>query len=610
MEQFTNTEILIIGLLLVASLVAIAVRRLQVPYTVALVVAGLLLTLQSGVKFELTPELILILFVPPLIFEAAFHLNFNDLRRLLPAILVFAVPGVILTMVIVAGALVFGIHLSLPVALVFGALVSATDPVAVVALFRVLGVPKKLALLVEGESMFNDGTALVLFNLMLAVAVTGQFNLLQSLGDFVRVSLGGIVVGLILGWLVSRLIAQIDDYLIETTLTTVLAYGAYLVSDQLHFSGVLAVVAAGLVNGNLGTQGMSPTTRIVLFNFWEYLAFLTNSIVFILIGLQVNIPSLIGSWQPILWAIGGVIVARILVVYPLSWIVNRFSEPIPIRRQHILAWGGLRGALSLALALSLPVTLGPDRSLLLEMAFGVVLFTLLVQATTMRSLVHRLKIATRNPAQVEFETSQAELTALRSAEAYMERRYREGLISAHTWEMLKSELEDQIVDQSKDVRTILKSDPQIGSDELDLAKREVLRAKRSAYYGLRRDGVISDEVFISLTARLDGDLVQKREQEIEAGQEPILDQETSLQSDGLELKELVVEADSTCEGNRIRYVAWPENFVIAGVKRGNETLVPRGDTVLNAGDVLITVSDERAFREAQRLCQSGKYSSR
>src|SRR5512146_2988015 len=197
MEQFVHTEILIIGLLLVASLVAIAVRRLQIPYTVALVVAGLVLTLQSGVKFELTPELILVLFVPPLIFEAAFHLNFNDLRRSLPAILVFAVPGVILTTLIVAAALVFGIHLSLPVALVFGALISATDPVAVVALFRVLGVPKRLAVLVEGESMFNDGTALVLFNLMLVVAITGQFDFFQSLGEFVRVALGGIVIGLV-----------------------------------------------------------------------------------------------------------------------------------------------------------------------------------------------------------------------------------------------------------------------------------------------------------------------------------------------------------------------------------------------------------------------------
>ena len=259
MQQFLSTESLIIELLLVASLVAIAVRRLRVPYTVALVIVGLLLTTLPHASFSLTPELILALFVPPLIFEAAFHLNFADLRRNLVLILVLAVPGVLLTMLIVGGALAIGVHLSLPVALVFGALVAATDPVAVVALFRVLGVPKRLAVLVEGESLFNDGTALVLFNLTLAVAHQRGVQLPEQPG---RIScafrIGGIAVGLVLGWMISWLIAHIDDYLIEITLTTVLAYGAYLLAEQLDFSGVLAVVAAGLVNGNLGTQRDEP----------------------------------------------------------------------------------------------------------------------------------------------------------------------------------------------------------------------------------------------------------------------------------------------------------------------------------------------------------------
>jgi len=230
MQQFLTTETLIIGLLLVASLVASVVRRLRVPYTVALVVVGLLLTNLSTIYIELTPELILGLFVPPLVFEAAFHLNFSELRRNLTTILVLAVPGVILTTLIVGGLLSFGTSLSLLSAFVFGALIAATDPVAVVALFRLLAVPKRLALLVEGESLLNDGTALVLFNLILVVAITGQFNLLNSLADFVRVSAGGVVIGLALGWVISRLIARIDDYLIEITLTTVLAYGTYLVA--------------------------------------------------------------------------------------------------------------------------------------------------------------------------------------------------------------------------------------------------------------------------------------------------------------------------------------------------------------------------------------------
>ncbi|MBI5828462.1 MAG: cation:proton antiporter, partial [Chloroflexi bacterium] len=230
MEQFLQAETLIIELLLVVSLVALAVQRLRVPYTVALVVVGLLITFQSPLEINLTPELILALFVPPLVFEAAFHLNFAELRRNLPQILVLAVPGVILTTLIIGGVIAWATPLSLPVALVFGALIAATDPVAVVALFRTLGVPKRLAVLMESESLLNDGTAIVIFNLMLVVALTGHFNWAQGAADFVQVAAGGTVVGLALGWLVSRLIARIDDYLIETTLTTILAFGAYLIA--------------------------------------------------------------------------------------------------------------------------------------------------------------------------------------------------------------------------------------------------------------------------------------------------------------------------------------------------------------------------------------------
>ena len=383
MEKFLSTETLIIELLLIVSVVAIVVRRLRIPYTVALVVVGFLLTFQSTIKLELTPELILALFIPPLVFEAAFHLNLTELRRNLPAIVLLAVPGVILTTFIVGGILVLGPKLSLSLALVFGALISATDPVAVVALFRTLGVPKRLSVLIEGESLFNDGTAIVIFKVMLAIAITNQFDPFKGLVEFVIISVGGIMVGLVLGWLVAQVISRVDNYLIETTLTTVVAFGSYLVAEKLGMSGILAVLVAGLVNGNISPQGMSPTSRIVIFNFWEYVAFLANSLIFLLIGLSVNINALLAAWQPILWAILGVFIARAIVVYGLSWIVNRVSEPIPLTWQHILNWGDLRGAVSLALVLSLPLPLGPERELLRVMAFGVVLFTLLVQSTTM-----------------------------------------------------------------------------------------------------------------------------------------------------------------------------------------------------------------------------------
>ena len=508
MEQFIFTETLIIELLLVVSLVAIFVRRLRIPYTVALVIVGLLIAFQRPLEISLTPELILFLFVPPLVFEAAFHLNLAELQRNFPSIFLLAVPGVILTILIVGGMVAWSAPLSLPVALVFGALIAATDPVAVVALFRSLGIPRRLLVLVESESMLNDGTAIVMFNIVLAIALTAKFDPVQGVADFIRVAAGGTIIGLASGWLISRIIARVDDYLIETTLTTVLAFGSYLLADQLHFSGVLAVVAAGLVNGNMGPQGMSPTTRIVLFNFWEYVAFLANSFVFLLIGLQVNVPSLVAAWQPIFWAIVAVLAARVVVVYGLGWIMNRFVEPISLNWQHVLTWGGMRGAISLALALSLPLALGPVRDLLQLMAFGVVLFTLLVQGTTMSPLLRRLRIVTRNQAQEEYETRHARLVALRAAGEHLDRMHGDGLISSHVWEIVKPEMDQRATLLVDAVREVLRADPALEAEELDTAKREALRAQRSALLGLRRDGVISDEVFEKLSAEVDALLME------------------------------------------------------------------------------------------------------
>ena len=208
----------------------------------------------------------------------------------------------------------------------FGALIAATDPVAVVALFRSLGVPKRLQVLLEGESLFNDGTAIVVFNLMIAIIATGQFGLVSSVINFIIVAGGGLAIGLLLGLILSQAIRFIDDPLIETTLTTVLAFGSYIVAEQFHVSGVLAVVAAGLVSGNIGPRGMSPSTKILVFNFWDYVAFLANSVIFLLIGFQINLPVLLANWQVILWAILAVLVARAVGVYGLS----RIGRGIPL----------------------------------------------------------------------------------------------------------------------------------------------------------------------------------------------------------------------------------------------------------------------------------------
>jgi monovalent cation:H+ antiporter, CPA1 family len=510
MNDFISTEILVIELILVVTLVAIAVRRLRIPYTVALVVVGLALTVQQRPTVHLSPDVILALLVPPLVFEAAFHLNLSQLGRSLPRILVLAVPGVIFTALIVGGLVALFAPMGLLVALVFGALISATDPVAVVALFRSLGAPRRLALLVEGESLLNDGTAIVLYDLILVAAVSGHFSLLQGIFDFLRVALGGVVIGLLLGWLTSQALARIDDYLIETTLTTILAFGSYLIADRLQVSGVLAVVAAGLINGNVGPRGMSPSTRIMLANFWEYVAFLANSLVFLLIGLQVDLSELAAGWTGIVWAVLAVLVARIVVVYSLNWLVNRFEEPIPLSWQHVLSWGGLRGAISLALALSLPAALGPQAESLRVMTFGVVLFTLLIQATTMSPLLRRLGIGLRDPAQTEYEMRHARLISVQTAARHLEQMHRQGMVSDHTWDALRPEWEQREAALADGLREILRAEPALGRKEMDTARRELLRSQRSSLLSLRRDGIISDEVYDELTAEIDAVLVGER----------------------------------------------------------------------------------------------------
>jgi CPA1 family monovalent cation:H+ antiporter len=589
MEQFISTEILIIALLLVVSLVAIGVRRMHIPYMVALVIAGLLLTTQSPIKVELTPELILALFVPPLVFEAAFQLNFSELQRNLTSILTLAAPGVILTTLIIGGILTLSGQLSLQMALVFGALISATDPLAVVAIFRKLGMPARLSVLVEGESLLNDGTAIVIFNLMLVVALTGKFDLVGSLAKFIQVSAGGVIIGLVLGWLISHLISRIDDYLIEITLTTVLAFGSYLLADQLQFSGVLAVVAAGLVNGNLGSQGMSPTTHIILSNFWEYVAFLVNSIVFLLIGMQVNIPMLISTWQPVLWAILAVLAARGIVVYGLGWLVNRLVEPIPLNWQHVLSWGGLRGAISLALALSLPAALGSEREKLLVMAFGVVLFTLLVQSTSMSSLIRWLHIITRSEAQVEYEMRHARLASLRIADAHLDRMHSEGLLSTNAREKLEQFTRNRAESLATAMRELLQADPALEAEEMETGWRELLRAQRSALLDLRRDGVISEEAFEGLAAEVNAQLNEGyREQ-------------PGLGEARTQFVEVTLPAGSFAVGKTVVELGLPRAAVLVSIRHGDEIIIPRGDTQLQAGDVITTLCERESIAEIKEL---------
>jgi len=497
---------IVIGLLLISSLVGIITERLRVPYTAGLVVIGLILALIGRTDINVSPELFLGLLVPPLIFEAAFQVKAQDLLKDMVPILSLAIPGVLLTTFLVGGVLYWGTDFSLTTALLFGSLIAATDPVAVVSLFRSLGVPHRLQLLLEGESLFNDGTAIVLFNMMLTVAITGYFNLGESILNFIVVSGGGLLIGLLLGLVISLAISIIDNSLIETTLTTVLAFGSYILAEQFHVSGVLAVVAAGIVSGNLGPQRMTPTTRILVYNFWEYAAFLANSFVFLLIGLQIDLNILITDWKAVLWAILAVLVARAGSIYGLSWI----GPGIPRRYKHVLYWGGLRGAISLALALSLPVSLGEQGTIIKSMAFGVVLFTLLVQGLTMKPFITRMGLIEKSPAQEEYESLNARSVMARSAHKQLESMHKDGLLSSHVWNVLSKPITTHADSLSDTAAKTMRAHPDVESKELESAIKAVLTSERATLRTLLRDGRISEEIFTSLVHEVDSELTEQQ----------------------------------------------------------------------------------------------------
>jgi len=393
-----------VALIPLAALVGLVVRGLAIPYTVALVLLGLAGTFfLPRDLFVVTPELVLLVLLPGLVFEAALKIEFADLRSSLGGVALLAIPGVLISAAIVAIVLNLATGLRLELGFVVGAMVAATDPAAVIATFRQLGSPRRLATLIESESLFNDGTALVVFAIALR-AVTGGI----SGGEVVVTLVGTIVVstaiGLLVGYVVARAIATIDDHLIELTLSLAAAYGTYLVADQLHQSGIIATVVAGVVIGNHGRSiGMSARSQEALDTVWEFFAFLLTALVFLLVGLAIDLARLIDTLPSIIWGVVAILAGRALVIYVLFGPASRLAvrlrggHQVPLAWLHVLFWAGLRGAVAVAMALSLPVDF-PERALLQQITFGIVLFTLLVQGTTAEWVIERVGVGRPKPA--------------------------------------------------------------------------------------------------------------------------------------------------------------------------------------------------------------------
>ena len=388
-----------VTLLLIAALVALIARRLHLPYTVGLVLTGIGLSLlHRGPVAVLTPHLITEAFLPPLLFEAALTLRWRELRRDGLPIFVLSTVGVAISALLVTAGMTYFAHWPWTAALLFGVLIAATDPVSVIATFKENKIHGRVRLLVESESLFNDGVAAVFFALALTLAIGGPLTPVHAAVQLAQISLGGIAVGLVCGGIAIGLAGRTEDSLVETALTTVAAYGSFLLADHLGVSGVLATVSAGLLLGNLGVLGqqdeavLTQRGREVVIAFWDFAAFVANSLIFLLIGLDTARRSFAHlGLTALTLAVGLTLLGRAAAVYPLSGLFARSRLAITRPHQHLLFWGGMRGALALALALSLPGTIA-YRSQIVLAAFAVVAFSVIVQGVTMPLLLRRLKI--------------------------------------------------------------------------------------------------------------------------------------------------------------------------------------------------------------------------
>lgn len=381
-----------LGLLLfISALVAMLTRRLRMPYTVGLVIAGMILYLfHVHLTLHLSRELIFFVFLPPLVFEAALFISWRELKTELPLVALLATVGVILAAAVTAIGMRYALDWDWGSAVVFGVLIAATDPVSVIATFKEAGVRGRLRLLIEAESLLNDRTAAVAFVAVLGLLAGTHQGVAAITGMILLTMVGGALTGAAIAAGFMLLAGRTPDYLVELTFTTLAAYGSFFVAEYLHLSGVLAALTAGLVVGNFRSSALITNTgRQALEPFWEYAAFIANSLIFLLIGAQVAQQHFGGLWLPVIAAITVVTLGRAVAIYPICAVFLRSRLEVKSQYQHMLFWGGLRGALALALALAVPPEI-PQRDAIITLTFAVVAFSIFAQGLTISPLLRSL----------------------------------------------------------------------------------------------------------------------------------------------------------------------------------------------------------------------------
>jgi CPA1 family monovalent cation:H+ antiporter len=520
MEQ---VEILVTGLFVaVAGLGALA-RAVDVPYPIALVLGGLALGLVPGLpRVELNPDVVLVVFLPPLLYSSAFFASLRDLRRNLRVISLLSVGLVLATMVavaVVAHAVIGG--LTWPAAFALGAIVSPTDPVAATAIMRRVGAPRRIVAVLEGESLLNDATALVAYRVAVAAAVTGTFSAWTAVGTFAVGAAGGVAVGLVVGWIIAAIRRRLDDVPVEVTISLLTGYAAYVPAERLGVSGVLAAVTAGVYVGWQGPRIATAQMRLQGFHVWEILTYLLNATLFLLVGLQLGVllDNGLGTRSAAQLVALGLLLSLVVVVVRLAWsetstAVIRTLDRRPIQRARradwrlrlMSSWSGMRGAVSLAAALALPLTTDtgakfPERDLIVFLTFAVILFTLVVQGLTLPALIRRLGI--HDDGEERREELRARLEAARAAIDAVD------ALGGEDW------TRDESVDRMRRLYAYRKRRfaAQAGKLEDDGIEQQseayqrmvhvVIGAQREALIRLRNAGTISNDVMHRIERELD-----------------------------------------------------------------------------------------------------------
>ena len=519
-----------VAILVIACGMALLAKRLKLPYTVLLVVAGLAVSLlldgapwlrEHLEKIKLKPELLLQVFLPILLFEAAFHVDLKSFLNNRRAILFLAIPGVIIGMVLTTAVfvpvaqLIRGDMRLWQVGLVTAAMLAATDPISVVALFKEFTVAKRLGIIVEGESLINDGIAVVLFGVVVKITADSlgltiptlhdpgeNVQALHVIGVFLREVFLGTALGVAVGLAMSYLTSKVNDHLIEVALTAIAAYGSNVVAMQLHASPVIAVVVCGMMVGNVGAKhGMSPTTREAVFSFWEFAAFMANSFVFILIGLEIRLSEL--------WADAGLIVAffvimilvRSVIVFGVHNLVRREDLRLKKPWLPVITWSGVRGSLSMVMAMMLVASESEGettRKLILNLVFGVVLLSILLQGTTIEWLMKRMGLIVETHEEIEYEMALARRQAVRCLVDNLEDAERKGILSHGTFEILHNRLVERREANDKRIAEMLAHAPSLNDIELQMHATQLYALEKQVYRDLEKEGDLDYESMESL----------------------------------------------------------------------------------------------------------------